>query len=148
MSRDLITLYGAPYSVYVRSVRLTRRKGRALSPPVRRYLCPRRAARRPPETPFFRPYPGLPAGQNFNEEVISRALPRAALCLGALESIMGSTPFLTGAALTLADLHAVSMFAYFIMTPEAQSLLKPHPILLSWWNRISARPSVTTTAYS
>jgi len=86
-------------------------------------------------------------GKAPNEEVIRRALPRAALCLNTLESIMGSAPFLAGRALTLADLHAIPMFAYFIMTPEAQSLLEPHPTLLSWWSRISARPSVRAMAY-
>jgi glutathione S-transferase len=80
-----------------------------------------------------------------DEARIEAALPRARICLRALEHIMGQGPFLTGAALTLADLHAAPMFAYFTETSEAQVLLEPHTLLRSWWGMMAGRASMVST---
>jgi glutathione S-transferase len=80
-----------------------------------------------------------------DEARIEAALPRARVCLLALERIMGEGPFLTGAALTLADLHAAPMFAYFTQTFEAQVLLKAHVSLRSWWGMMAGRASMVST---
>jgi len=85
-------------------------------------------------------------GHVSNEERIRDALPRAAMCLTAMEQIMGAAPFLAGPTLTLADLHAAPMFAYFITTPEAEQLLAHHPDLKRWWENMVNRPSMATTA--
>ena len=73
------------------------------------------------------------------------ALPRAAVCLSALEQIMGEGPFLTGAELTLADLHAAPIFSYFAVAPEAEALLSGHRQLRNWWERMKARASMAAT---
>jgi glutathione S-transferase len=86
-------------------------------------------------------------GQTPNEEKIRNALPRAAKCLEALEQIMGEGPFLTGSVLTIADLHAAPMFAYFVATSEAQQLLLDCPGLSRWWAFIAARPSMASTEF-
>ncbi len=83
-----------------------------------------------------------------DEPQIAAAVPRAAVCLSALEAIMGDGPFLTGAALTLADLHAAPMFAYFVLAPEARPLLAAQCRLRGWWERMAVRPSMTATAGS
>jgi glutathione S-transferase len=66
---------------------------------------------------------------------IQAALPRAATCLAALAAIMADRPFLAGPKLTLADLHAAPMFAYFVLAPEAAGLLAKQAALTRWWER-------------
>lgn len=85
-------------------------------------------------------------GRTPDEARIRDALPRAATCLMALESIMASRAFLAGPELTLADLHAAPIFALFTAAPEAEPLLAPHPGLRRWWEGIAARPSMAATA--
>ena len=46
-----------------------------------------------------------------DEEKIAAALPRAEVCLSALEELLGEAPWLAGSAITLADLHTAPMFA-------------------------------------
>jgi glutathione S-transferase len=84
-------------------------------------------------------------GRRTDEAVIAAALPRAAVCLSALADIMGAGPFLTGPALTLADLHAAPMFAYFRQTAEAGALLAGRDRLLQWWERMAGRASMVAT---
>jgi glutathione S-transferase len=64
-----------------------------------------------------------------DERKIRDAIPRAITCLTALQQIMLAGPFLTGPALTLADLHAAPMFTYFTVAPEAHQLLALYPVL-------------------
>lgn len=85
-------------------------------------------------------------GRAGDEAKIAAAIPRARTCLAALEEIMGEEPFLAGAALTLADLHAAPMFACFAMTEEGMPLLAERARLSGWWERIQSRPSMTATA--
>jgi glutathione S-transferase len=80
-----------------------------------------------------------------DEARIAAALPLARICLLALERIMGKGPFLAGAALTLADLHAAPIFAYFTQTPEADLLLEPHAFLRSWWIMMKYRANMVST---
>ncbi len=81
-----------------------------------------------------------------DEARIAAAIPRAYTCLAALEEIAGEGPFLAGASLTLADLHAAPMFAYFTMTPEATMLLAGRRRLREWWDRMRNRASILATA--
>jgi glutathione S-transferase len=82
-----------------------------------------------------------------DERKIRDAIPRAVTCLTALQQIMSAGPFLAGPALTLADLHAAGMFAYFTVAPEADQLLMLYPGLGEWWDRMAIRRSMTSTAY-
>ena len=82
-----------------------------------------------------------------DERKIRDAIPRAVTCLTALQQIMSAGPFLTGPALTLADLHAAPMFAYFTLAPEAHQLLALYPSLMEWWDRMVTRRSMTSTVY-
>ena len=77
---------------------------------------------------------------------IAAALPRAETCLAALEDIAGGGPHLAGEALSLADLHALPMLAYFSEAAEGVALLDRHPRLRAWLELMQARPSVAATA--
>ena len=84
-------------------------------------------------------------GRQPDEDRIRSALPVAGKCLDALQDIMGDGLFLCGADLSLADLHAAPMFAYFVLTPEGAALLAEHASLHRWWDRMSQRASMTAT---
>lgn len=87
-----------------------------------------------------------PAGGRVPDEArIRAALPVAGTCLFALNGLLGDSEFLAGEALTLADLHAAPMFAYFLMTGEGRDLLRGFPALSEWWRRIAARDSMAAT---
>lgn len=84
-------------------------------------------------------------GLTVDEGRIAAALPKAEICLSALSDLMGEGPWLAGPAISLADLHAASMFALFRLAPESEHLLARHEPLLGWWTRISVRPSFLYT---
>jgi glutathione S-transferase len=85
-------------------------------------------------------------GRASDEARIAASLPKAETCLAALEDIMGEAPFLAGEALSLADLHAAPMIAYFRIAPEGSDLLARHARLAQWWDRVSGRPSMAATS--
>jgi glutathione S-transferase len=84
-------------------------------------------------------------GRSPDEAKIAAALPRAGLCLNVLAGFMEGGPFLAGKTLTLADLHAAPMFAYFLAAPEGAAMMAERPALAAWWRRMAARPSMTAT---
>jgi glutathione S-transferase len=84
-------------------------------------------------------------GKTSDEEKIRLALPRAATCLAALADIIGSHLYMVGQDLSLADIHAVPIFGYFVQAPESQGLLEPHENLRRWWNRMTSRASFAAT---
>ncbi|MDK1374990.1 MULTISPECIES: glutathione S-transferase family protein [unclassified Sinorhizobium] len=87
-----------------------------------------------------------PAKLGFADEAcIAENLPKAAICLKAMADLMKDAHWLTGDSLTLADLHAASMFDYFLMAPEGRALIKDHPDLASWWSRMAGRQSMRAT---
>ena len=85
-------------------------------------------------------------GRAPDEEKIAAALPRAETCLAALEDIAGGGLWLAGPALSLADLHAAPMLAYFSEAAEGAALLDRHPKLRAWLREMEARPSFVATA--
>ena len=84
-------------------------------------------------------------GRPTDEQRLRAALPVAGKCLDALQDIWGDGPFLCGMDLSLADLHAAPMFAYFALAPEGAALLAEHDGLHRWWDRIRGRASMTAT---
>jgi glutathione S-transferase len=84
-------------------------------------------------------------GEVPDEARIAAALPIAATCLAELARLRGDGPWLAGAQLTLADLHAAPMFFYFLKAPEGMALLAAQPGLAAWWAAIAARPSFAAT---
>jgi glutathione S-transferase len=85
-------------------------------------------------------------GRGADEAKIAAAIPRAQLCLQALEALADPEgPYLTGAAVALADLHAAPMIAYVRMANEGAELLSALPRLTRWWQAMAARPSMAAT---
>lgn len=76
---------------------------------------------------------------------VAAAWPRAEICLAALRDIQGGNPYLAGQEVSLADLLAAPMFAYFREVPEAVARMHAYPTLLAWWARIERRPSMRLT---
>ena len=86
-------------------------------------------------------------GRLSDEAVISAVLPKARLCLKALEALHAEPAWIAGPDLSLADLHAVPMFDYAMRAPEFRELLADCPRLMQWWIVISARRSAADTAF-
>jgi glutathione S-transferase len=84
-------------------------------------------------------------GRTPDEARIAAAMPRARTCLDVLEGALAAGPWLTGAALSLADLHAYPMIALFRFAGEGASLLAAHPRLSRWREALAARSSVQAT---
>jgi glutathione S-transferase len=80
-------------------------------------------------------------GRPSDEARIAAAVPLARTCAEALEGI-ASAPYLTGADLTLADLHLAPHFNYFRQTPEGEAILADKPKLTQWFAHVCERPSV------
>jgi glutathione S-transferase len=76
-----------------------------------------------------------------DEAKITAALPRARISADAIEALIAG-PYLTGATLTLADLHLAPHFNYFRMAPEGQAILKDKPKLAAWYAQMTQRESV------
>jgi glutathione S-transferase len=85
-------------------------------------------------------------GRSADEAKIAAAMPLAETCLRALEELADAEGFfLTGREVSLADLHAAPMFAYFSMANEGAELLSSQPRLHRWWQAMRVRPSMTAT---
>lgn len=83
-----------------------------------------------------------------DEARIVAALARSAIVLGELERMIGTRAFLAGEDITLADLHAAPMIAYFRLAPEGAQALSRHTRLAAWWDRMNGRPSLQRTAFA
>ena len=73
---------------------------------------------------------------------LDEAIDRSRTCLEALEQLMDGGPFLFGSALSLADLYAAPMFAYFRLAPKGRQLLDEQTRLKSWLEHMLVRPSM------
>ena len=87
-------------------------------------------------------------GRSPDEALIAAALPLAMRCLSALSTLHGGSMWLAGPALTLADLHAAPMIAYFTMAAEGAALLGDYPSLRDWWRRMAMRRSMVSTRFA
>lgn len=81
-------------------------------------------------------------GEVADEDRVRAATTVARTCLKAITAIMGDNRWLAGPDVTLADLYAAPMFAYFLMAEEGMTMLLEHPSLERWWSRIAERPSM------
>jgi glutathione S-transferase len=84
-------------------------------------------------------------GRQPDEARIAAALLVARTCLATLAKIKGTNAWLASGELTLADLHAAPIIAYFLKAPEGNALLAGFPDLGDWWARMCARPSFRAT---
>jgi glutathione S-transferase len=84
-------------------------------------------------------------GRSADEQKITAALPRAAVCLSELTRLFDDRGFLIGGDVTFADLYAAPIFACFMQAPEAVALMEGCEKLLYWWQRFATRDSMSRT---
>jgi glutathione S-transferase len=84
-------------------------------------------------------------GEAVDAAKVKAGLAKAETCLAALAELMGQAPFLAGDAMTLADLHAAPMIAYFGAASAGAAALARHPSLSAWWEGMRARASLLAT---
>lgn len=87
-------------------------------------------------------------GRTPNEAKIAEAVATARVCLDALNEIVACEPFLLGAQITLADLHAFPILKYFSLTREGRDSIHSHPALDQWLRMMESRLSVQRTRAS
>jgi glutathione S-transferase len=80
-----------------------------------------------------------------DEALIAAGLEKARTFLAALSGLLGEGPWLAGSEPSLADFHAVPMFALFEQAPEGAALLAEFAQIRAWWEGIRARSSVAAT---
>jgi glutathione S-transferase len=86
-------------------------------------------------------------GMPCNEAAIEAAIPKAKICLAALDGFIGDGPYVVGDQLTIADLMLAPQMDMLGVTPEAADLLAPHPNLKAWLGRMQERPSMQNTTW-
>jgi glutathione S-transferase len=80
-----------------------------------------------------------------DERLIAGGLSQAQTVLKVLTSLKANGPWLLGDQLTLADLHAAPIIAYFVKVVEGQDLLARFADIEDWYARITARASFART---
>jgi glutathione S-transferase len=80
-----------------------------------------------------------------DEAIVKAGIPRSQLCLKEFERIRGTSTFLAGNQVTLADLYLVPIIFYLKLTPESE-IMQPFRGLEMWWQAMSERKSVKVTA--
>ncbi len=84
-------------------------------------------------------------GNECDEAAVADCLPRANTSVEALGAILGDDAYLAGETMSLADLHAVPIFAYATNTDEGAEMIAAQPTMVRWWAAMSARASVAKT---
>ncbi|MBZ9988382.1 glutathione S-transferase family protein [Mesorhizobium sp. BH1-1-5] len=80
-----------------------------------------------------------------DEALIAGGLRQAETVLKVLASLKAKGPWLFGDQLTLADLHAAPIIAYFVKVAEGRDLLARFVEMRDWYQRVAARQSFAKT---
>jgi glutathione S-transferase len=86
-------------------------------------------------------------GVPVDEAKIQACIPRAEVCLAEISRLMGDQPYLTGGAVTIADLMLIPHLAFLTEAPEGDAMLAPHANLRAWIKRMEDRPSLKNTTW-
>jgi glutathione S-transferase len=86
---------------------------------------------------------GLPV----NEEAVVAAIPKAEICIGAVDALIADHDYVAGDSLSIADLMLVPHFEFFSMTQEGRAILAPYPRLSAWLERLQERDSMKKTGF-
>ncbi|HXP77312.1 MAG TPA: glutathione S-transferase family protein [Stellaceae bacterium] len=84
-------------------------------------------------------------GMTADEAKVEASLPKARVCLEALDQILDGNRYLAGDALSLADLMLAPHYFWFALTAEGRDLLGPHEGLRRWWQAMETRESIKKT---
>ncbi|WP_217577232.1 glutathione S-transferase family protein [Mesorhizobium sp. GbtcB19] len=80
-----------------------------------------------------------------DEALIASGLAQAGTVLKVLTSLKAKGPWLLGDQLTLADLHAAPIIAYFVKVTQGRDLLARFADIWEWYERVAAQPSFVRT---
>jgi glutathione S-transferase len=80
-----------------------------------------------------------------DDDAVVRAIPEARNCLAEIGRLLDGHAWMTGDALSLADLLLVPHLSMFAQAPEGAQILQEHENLRRWLARIEARPSMKAT---
>ncbi len=97
---------------------------------------------------FHRVVGPIVLGLTPDEEACAAAMPKAQQVFGELSRMLGDRPHFGGDAVTLADLMIAPQLDFFVSTPEWTLLTQGRPNLLSWLDRMNARPSMQATTWA
>ena len=82
-----------------------------------------------------------------NEDAVAASLENARHCIDVLAGLMADgRPYVAGDGFSLGDLHAAPHLDMLSEAPEGAAMLSGTPIL-SWLERVTARPSFTATTW-
>ena len=84
-------------------------------------------------------------GRTADEAKVAAGLAASRQCLAALAALVDDAPFLVGADLSLADLHAHPMLCMLALAPQGGALLNEYDGLRRWFEAMQARSSVRRT---
>lgn len=84
-------------------------------------------------------------GRTADEAKVAAGLAASRQCLDALAALVDGAPFLVGAELSLADLHAHPMLCMLALAPEGRVLLNEYDRLRRWFEAMQARSSARRT---
>jgi len=82
-----------------------------------------------------------------DEALIAEAMPKAHTVFNELARLLGDKNFLTGDAVSLADLIIAPHLDFLSQTPEWTALVAGNANLVVWFGRIMARPSLQATTW-
>jgi glutathione S-transferase len=89
----------------------------------------------------------LVLGLKPDEGAIAEAMPRAFIVFSELSRLLGDQPHFAGESLSLADLMVAPQLDMFATAPEWIELTLAKPNLVTWLERMNARPSMQTTTW-
>ena len=82
-----------------------------------------------------------------DEALITAAMPAAHKVFNELTRLLGDKPYLTGDAVSLADLLVGPHLDFLAATPEWAALVADNANLVAWLARVNARPSMQATTW-
>jgi glutathione S-transferase len=86
-------------------------------------------------------------GMPVDEDRFAAALPRACVCIDETARLLGDQPYMTGEAISIADLLLAAHLDFVPGVDEGRQMLGRHPNLLAWLERMNARPSMMNTTF-
>ena len=82
-----------------------------------------------------------------DEAAIAAAMPKAHVVFKELSRLLGTRPCFTGESVSLADILVAAHLDFLAQTPEWDQLAQTSPNLVSWLQRMNARPSFKSTTW-
>jgi glutathione S-transferase len=86
-------------------------------------------------------------GRTPDEAAIAEAMPRAHTVMATLSRLLGDQTYLTGDAVTLADIGLAPHVDFLAATPEWAPLTEEAGNIVGWLERMNARPSLRKTTW-